>query len=157
MRENTHLKAKKCSKFAAWPHVRINYSHESESVSFSLQVLQLFYSPWLCQSLKAEFNFELILKAHRYPIVLFSPRLKDGKTRKICGLRWPWSSIQRPPKHRFYVFPFYVVPKKLFSVAGLKVCRFSQQRKMFTWRSTLIGHDYHELSMCWTDSTEEIG
>ena len=40
---------------------------------------------------------------------------------------------------------------------GLKVCRFAQQRNMFTWRSTLIGHNYHEVSTCLTDSTEQIG
>ena len=54
-----YLKAQKCSKFHR-PHVRINCSPKSESVSFSLNVLQLFYRPWLIV-LKGEFNFELKL------------------------------------------------------------------------------------------------
>ena len=45
-----------------WLHVRINYSHKSESVSFSLQVLEVDLSAMVLPIvLKADFNFELIL------------------------------------------------------------------------------------------------
>ena len=112
--------------FTSWPRVWINYSHESESVSFSLQVLKFNLSAVVLPiMLKADFNFELILyivifvflspgscfksviciqnSLESASIVLFSSRLKEGKlfTRKVWGLYSHWSSILRPPKHLF--------------------------------------------------------
>ena len=79
--------------------------------------------------LKAEFNFELICTLPSFflspgscfksaicyiqnslentPIALFSSWSRDGKiihNGKVWGLRSPWSSILRPPKHRLMFF-----------------------------------------------------
>ena len=67
--------------------------------------------------------------------------------RKIWGLRWPWSSIQKPPKHRFMFFPSMLSAKEVIlrsrnETKGLKVCGFSQQRNMLPeqahWLATTI-------------------
>ena len=112
--------------FASWPRARINYSHESESVSFSLQVLKFNLSAVVLPIVpKTDLDFELILyitilfskvqaaalnprsvfkthlKAHRSSC--FHRRWRKQKlfTRKVWGLRSRWSSILRPPKHLF--------------------------------------------------------
>ena len=173
MRQNTYLKAQKCSKFVAWPHVRNNYSHESESVSsyefcnyfidrgFASRAkswIQLrtntvhyhfaFLSPGSC------FKATICIQLESAPI---SDRLVFAAVegwqnyspvmRKIWGLRWPWSSIQKPPKHRFMFFPSMLSAKEVIlrsrnETKGLKVCGFSQQRNMLPeeahWLATTI-------------------
>ena len=67
--------------------------------------------------------------------------------RKIWGLRWPWSSIQKPPKHRFMFFPSMLSAKEVIlrsrnETKGLKVFGFSQQRNILPeeahWLATTI-------------------
>ena len=173
MRQNTYLKAQKCSKFVAWPHVRNNYSHESESVSSyefcnyfidrgyanrAKSWIQLrtntvhyhfaFLSPGSC------FKSTICIQLESIPI---SDRLVFAAVegwqnyspvvRKIWGLCWPWSSIQKPPKHRFMFFPSMLSAKEVIlrsrnETKGLKVCGFSQQRNMLPeeahWLATTI-------------------
>ena len=118
--------------FASWPRARINYSHESESVSFSLQVLKFNLSALVLPiMLIADFNFELILyiaifvflspdscfksaiciqnSLESATIVLFSSRLKKGKIIHQKGLRASFTLIfhSEATKTSFYVFPFH--------------------------------------------------
>ena len=67
--------------------------------------------------------------------------------RKIWGLCWPWSYIQKPPKHRFMFFPCMLSAKEVIlrsknETKGLEVCGFSQQRNMLPeeahWLATTI-------------------
>ena len=118
--------------FASWPRARINYSHESESVTFSLQGLKFnLWAVVLPIMLKADFTFELMLyiaifvflspdscfksaiciqnSLESASIVLFSLRWKEGKIIHQKGLRASFTLIlhSKATKTYFYVFPFH--------------------------------------------------
>ena len=118
--------------FASLPRARINYSHESESMTFSLQGLKFNVSAVVLPIiLKDDFNFELILyiaifvflspdscfksaiciqnSLESASIVLFSSRLKEGKIIHQKGLRASFTLIfySKATKTSFYVFPFH--------------------------------------------------
>ena len=105
----------------------------------------VFSSPGSC------FKSAICIQLESAPISDHLVRMAKLFTRKIWGLRWPWSSIKRPPKHQLMFFPSMLSAKEVILRSRNEVCRFSQQRNMFTRRSTLIGHNYHKLSTCWTD------
>ena len=116
--------------FATWPHVRINYSHKSESVRFSLKFCSYFIGrgfayrakswiqlrtntactlPFLFSKVQAAtLNpwsvFKIHLKVHRSSCFRRGWRKEKLFTRKVWGLHSPWSSILRPPKHLFMFF-----------------------------------------------------
>ena len=183
MRQNTYLKAQKCSKFVAWPHVRNNYSHESESVS-SYEFCNYFIDRGFAN--RAKSWIQLRTNTVHYHFAFLSPdscfkaticiQLESAPisdrlvfaavegwqnyspvVRKIWGLRWPWSSIQKPPKHRFMFFPSMLSAKEVILRSRNETLWIFPATQHVTRRSTLIGHNYHELSTCWTDSTEQIG
>ena len=139
MRQNTYLKAQKCSKFVAWPHVRNNYSHESESVS-SYEFCNYFIDRGLANRAKSwiqlrtntvHYHFAFLSPGSCFKsticIQLESAPISDRLVfaavegwqnyspvvRKIWGLRWPWSSIQKPPKHRFMFYPSMLSAKEV--------------------------------------------
>ena len=155
---------------AAWPHVRINFHAKEKAWVFPYKFCSYFIGRGFANRAKSWIQLRtntvhyqasflnprsvLSLKAHRSPCFRRGWRKEKLFTRKVWGLRWPWSSIQRPPKHRFMFFLSILSAKEVW---GMKTRRFGQQRNIFTWRSTLIGHNYHELPTCWTDSAEQIG
>ena len=132
--------------FASWPRARINYSHESESVTFSLQGLKFNLSAVVLPiMLKADFNFELILyitifvflspgscfksaiciqnSLESASIVLFSSRLKEGKIIHQKGLRASFTLIfhSEATLTSIYVFPFHLkCQRSNLSVLGMK-------------------------------------
>ena len=140
--------------FAVRTRVRNNYSRKCESVSFFPTSFALILSAVAFPIvLKAEFNFEVIctlpflfskvqaaalnplsvfntlLKAHRSPCFRRGWGKEKLFTRKVWGLRSPWSSILRPPKHRLMFFLSILNAKCRFRNENktLEVCRFGPQ------------------------------
>ena len=139
MRQNTYLKAQKCSKFVAWPHVRNNYSHKSQSVS-SYEFCDYFIDRGFANRAKSwiqlrtntvHYHFAFLSPGSCFKaticIQLESAPISDRLVfaavegwqnyspvvRKIWGLRWSCSSIQKPPKHRFMFFPSTLSAKEV--------------------------------------------
>ena len=113
---------------AAWTGVRIHYSRKSESVSFPHKLCcyfigcgfvyrakswiqlrtNIYITIFIFLSPGSYFNplsvFKTLLKAHRSPCFRRGWGKEKLFTRKVLGIRSPWSSILMPPKHRLIFF-----------------------------------------------------